>query len=102
MRYDLTDLRLFRAVVAEGSITAGAARVHLSLAVVRRAVPALLAPLVVGAGLAAVRGGAAERAAGLIVLVAVLVAGAGAVVAGVREQVRDTRARRTAAGDYSP
>lgn len=31
MRYDLTDLRLFVAVVAEGSITAGARRVHLSL-----------------------------------------------------------------------
>ncbi|MDD7964186.1 LysR family transcriptional regulator [Actinomycetospora lemnae] len=31
MRYDLLDLRLFRAVVAEGSITAGAARLHLSL-----------------------------------------------------------------------
>lgn len=31
MRYDLLDLRLFRSVVAEGSITAGAARLHLSL-----------------------------------------------------------------------
>ncbi|MEJ2890470.1 LysR family transcriptional regulator [Actinomycetospora aeridis] len=31
MRYDLLDLRLFRTVVAEGSITAGAARLHLSL-----------------------------------------------------------------------
>lgn len=31
MRYDLLDLRLFRAVVAEGSITAGGDRLHLSL-----------------------------------------------------------------------
>ena len=31
MRYDLIDLRLFLQVVAEGSITAGARRVHLSL-----------------------------------------------------------------------
>ena len=31
MRYDLLDLRLFRAVVAEGSITAGGERLHLSL-----------------------------------------------------------------------
>ncbi|TCN44080.1 DNA-binding transcriptional LysR family regulator [Kribbella orskensis] len=31
MRYDLDDLRLFVNVVAEGSITAGAARMHLSL-----------------------------------------------------------------------
>ncbi|WP_214402743.1 LysR family transcriptional regulator [Pseudonocardia lacus] len=31
MRYDLVDLRLFLHVVAEGSITAGAARMHLSL-----------------------------------------------------------------------
>jgi DNA-binding transcriptional LysR family regulator len=31
MRYDLIDLRLFEHVVAEGSITAGAARMHLSL-----------------------------------------------------------------------
>ncbi|TWD81973.1 DNA-binding transcriptional LysR family regulator [Kribbella amoyensis] len=31
MRYDLDDLRLFVAVVAEGSITAGASAVHLSL-----------------------------------------------------------------------
>ncbi|MFI6932909.1 LysR family transcriptional regulator [Streptomyces sp. NPDC050287] len=31
MRYDLDDLRLFLAVVAEGSITAGARRMHLSL-----------------------------------------------------------------------
>ncbi|WKX15263.1 LysR family transcriptional regulator [Streptomyces sp. NL15-2K] len=31
MRYDLDDLRLFLAVVAEGSITAGARRRHLSL-----------------------------------------------------------------------
>ncbi|GLZ45203.1 hypothetical protein Acsp06_13880 [Actinomycetospora sp. NBRC 106375] len=31
MRYDVLDLRLFGAVVAEGSITAGAARLHLSL-----------------------------------------------------------------------
>ena len=31
MRYDLVDLRLFLYVLAEGSITAGAARMHLSL-----------------------------------------------------------------------
>ncbi|GAA0696894.1 LysR substrate-binding domain-containing protein [Streptomyces malaysiensis subsp. malaysiensis] len=31
MRYDLDDLRLFRHIVAEGSITAGARRMHLSL-----------------------------------------------------------------------
>jgi DNA-binding transcriptional LysR family regulator len=31
VRYDLDDLRLFLAVVAEGSITAGARRTHLSL-----------------------------------------------------------------------
>ncbi|HWN31534.1 MAG TPA: LysR family transcriptional regulator [Pseudonocardia sp.] len=31
MRYDLVDLRLFLHVVAEGSITAGARRMHLSL-----------------------------------------------------------------------
>jgi DNA-binding transcriptional LysR family regulator len=31
VRYDLLDLRLFRQVVAEGSITAGAERMHLSL-----------------------------------------------------------------------
>lgn len=31
MRYELLDLRLFLHVVAEGSITAGAARMHLSL-----------------------------------------------------------------------
>ncbi|MEV0318362.1 LysR family transcriptional regulator [Streptomyces sp. NPDC050658] len=31
MRYDLDDLRLFLAIVAEGSITAGARRTHLSL-----------------------------------------------------------------------
>lgn len=31
MRYDLVDLRLFLHVVSEGSITAGAARMHLSL-----------------------------------------------------------------------
>ncbi|WP_432251470.1 LysR family transcriptional regulator [Streptomyces sp. HNM1019] len=31
MRYDLDDLRLFLHIVAEGSITAGAARMHLSL-----------------------------------------------------------------------
>ena len=31
MRYELVDLRLFLHVVAEGSITAGAARMHLSL-----------------------------------------------------------------------
>ncbi|MEV0634692.1 LysR family transcriptional regulator [Streptomyces sp. NPDC050619] len=31
MRYDLDDLRLFLAIVAEGSITAGARRMHLSL-----------------------------------------------------------------------
>ncbi|MEV6227791.1 LysR family transcriptional regulator [Saccharopolyspora shandongensis] len=32
MRYDLVDLRLFSSIVAEGSITAGAEAVHLSLA----------------------------------------------------------------------
>ncbi|MGW8378124.1 LysR family transcriptional regulator [Streptomyces sp. ODS28] len=31
MRYDLDDLRLFQHIVAEGSITAGARRTHLSL-----------------------------------------------------------------------
>ncbi|KPC58418.1 LysR family transcriptional regulator [Streptomyces chattanoogensis] len=31
MRYDLDDLRLFLGIVAEGSITAGARRMHLSL-----------------------------------------------------------------------
>ncbi|MCX4706323.1 LysR family transcriptional regulator [Streptomyces sp. NBC_01373] len=31
MRYDLDDLRLFLAIVSEGSITAGARRMHLSL-----------------------------------------------------------------------
>ena len=31
VRYDLIDLRLFLHVVAEGSITAGARRMHLSL-----------------------------------------------------------------------
>ncbi|MER6984870.1 LysR family transcriptional regulator, partial [Streptomyces carpinensis] len=31
MRYDLDDLRLFLHIVTEGSITAGAHRMHLSL-----------------------------------------------------------------------
>ena len=32
MRFDLTDLSLFRHVVEAGSITGGATRAHLSLA----------------------------------------------------------------------
>jgi len=51
MRFDLTDLNLFRHVVEAGSITAGAARAHLALAAastrIRQMEEALGAPLLV-------------------------------------------------------
>ncbi|WP_285649735.1 hypothetical protein [Actinomycetospora sp. NBRC 106375] len=62
---------------------------------VRRALPSLLAPVVLAGGVLASQGGSAAWAAGVLVLLAVLAGAALVVATGVRDAVRQRR-RRTA------
>lgn len=66
---------------------------HHPTAALHRVLSLLLVPLVLGAGVAAAHGGA-ERVWGLSVLLAVLLAGAVVLVRGLRDLVREGRARR--------